>query len=692
MRTDGNVARQVALERGAVDLMYQRLDELAAQAHAARRKALATETESAEDLYARDVEIARLTRAIAELRAGERALCFGRVDASGGDSVYIGRKGLRGEEDGAVLLVDWRAEAARPFYTATAASPMGVRRRRHLRLDDRRVVAVTDEILDGSTPTDADVIGDGPLLEALGQARTGRMREAVATLQAEQDTIVRSPHQGVTVVQGGPGTGKTIVALHRAAYVLYAHPRVAKQGVLLFGPNRRFLDYICDVLPSLGENDAQLATVADLVGLAPDAGEPDAAARTKGRAEMAAALAGWVRERQPHGVPLAVRIGLDTVTLRPETVDRARREAFQGATGHNRARGVFKESVVDELVELLEKQTEQSLEDIDADVASVLGIDLDKAVAHDLRALGLDGSPAAAGAPGFDPDRVRAALLDDAALDAAIETVWPRLHATDALRQFLAERAAAGGFPTAEEAAPPAPRSRESGLTRADLVLLDEARSLIDGPPEAVFGHIVVDEGQELTEMEWRMIMRRCPSRSMTVVGDFAQAGSATTIPSWSAALAPFVGTRFTRHTLTVNYRSTAEILAVASPLLERIAPDQDPSRSIRHGDPPRTFEVADAELPDAVRRHVLELAAQFPDELIGVVGADGRTAALAAALEGTGASVVPAREVRGLEFDTVLVIDPPAMETGRATGTRDLYVAVTRANKRLFLYRPPAG
>ncbi len=258
---------------------------------------------------------------------------------------------------------------------------------------------------------------------------------------------------------------------------------------------------------------------------------------------------------------------------------------------------------------------------------------LDQAVAADLRSLGLDDTPAAG--PELDWDAVREQLLDDPAVDRAIETVWPRLRAEDAV----------GGTP--------------------DLALLDEARALVDGPPEEVYGHIVVDEAQELTEMEWRMLMRRCPSRSMTVVGDFAQAGSSTTIRSWPEA----VGDRFVHHTLTVNYRTTAEILDHATPLLARIAPDQKPSRSIRHGEPPRTIAAAD-----------LAAAVSAADGLVGVICPPGLVTDIDIDIEG--AVVVASPDARGLEFDTVFVVDPAAIEAHRPSGLRDLYVACTRATQ----------
>ncbi|MFF1420246.1 HelD family protein [Streptomyces sp. NPDC058280] len=690
MRVDSGVAQQVEqqveVERRLVDAMYDRLDSEIADALAARGRVLAGPAEGPQELYARDVEVARLMRTVRELRAAERSLCFGRIDSTSGESVHIGRTGLR-SADGALLLVDWRADATRPFYAATPASPLGLRRRRHLRLNGRRIVDVSDEILDGSSPTPQDVVGDGPLVAALSRARTGRMREAAATLQAEQDAIVRSPHRGVTVVDGGPGTGKTIVALHRAAYVLYAFPALTGQGVLVFGPNRRFLDYIFEVLPSLGENDVQMATSADLTGVEPTTIESDSAARVKGRAQLATALTRWVRDHQPRGVPLDIRIGQETLVLDPESVDDAHRHATQGGLAHNPAREAFKEYVVSDLVNLLEKRTTEALTEMDDEVAALLGIDLDQAVAEDLRALGLDDTIAATGDPEIDWDGIRDGLLEDPGIDLAIEAVWPRLHATDALRRLLADSTAlTTSLPDlSDDEIAILTLPRRTGYTNADLALLDEARALVDGPPEQVYGHIVIDEAQELSEMQWRMLMRRCPARSLTVVGDFAQAGSATTVRSWTEALGPFVGERFAHHTLTVNYRTTAEILHAAAPLLARIAPEQQLSRSIRHGERPSTVLVTDPGMDEFIRELVEQAADAHPDELIGVIGPSDRIARLTTVLDGTGAVVVAATDTRGLEFDSVFLIDPAAIETARQGGARDLYVALTRATKRVL-------
>lgn len=677
-------ARQVQEEQQAVDAIYARLDADLSEGVAAHARAMAAPLDAAAELSARDAEVARLAGNVRRLRQAERSLCFGRIDDGRGRSLHVGRIGLRAEA-GELLLVDWRAAAARPFYSATMAAPMGLRRRRHLRLEGRRVVGVSDEILDGTEPTAEDMVGDGPLVDALSRARTGRMREAAATLQSEQHQIVRSAHRGIMVVDGGPGTGKTIVALHRAAYVLYAFAAIADRGVLIFGPNRRFLSYISDVLPSLGENDVRLATLADLIGAEATRIEADDLARIKGRARLGDALGCWVRAHEPYGTALELRTAHGAVVLGSDVVDAARRSALQGGIGHNGARGVFLERVVDELVNELEQQTAREQSDFEADLRELQGIDLDRMFggSFDEREHAADGLD-------IDWDRIRDELLDDPGIDQIIGDVWPLLRAEDAVTGLLGNHdALADALPNVS--AHDISRmtgSDQSGWSEADLGLLDEARALIDGLPEIVYGHIVVDEAQQLTEMQWRMLMRRCPQRSMTIVGDLAQAGPATTIRSWDDALGSFVGNAFVHHTLTVNYRTTAEILEATRPLLARIAPQQQLSHSIRHGESPRLLAVAEEDIAPALSELILRIREAHPGELIGVVATTDRPATLDAKISRSDTTFLAARDARGLEFDIVVIVDPDGIQTATEAGLRDLYVAQTRATKRLIMLK----
>ena len=686
MNAVADKAGQIEVEQRAVEAMYARLDAEAAVGIAAHEKAMASPVVDAESRQARDSELSRSVEGLGRLRAAERSLCFGRIDSAHGGSLHVGRIGLR-SASGEILLVDWRAEAARPFYEATMVAPLGLRRRRHLRVEARRVIDVTDEILDGTTPTGADVVSDGPLASALSGARTGRMREAASTLQREQDEIVRSEHRGVMVVDGGPGTGKTIVALHRAAYVLYAFPSIARRGVLVYGPNRRFTAYISDVLPSLGENEVELATAPDLLGDEPTSAEPEAVAYAKGRRRMAEAIAHRVRERQPHGVPLRFCTAHGRVVLDAARVDAARRSALQGGVGHNRGRALFVEHVVDELVDVLEQQTAKETSDFEDELKEKNGIDLDRMFARhpgDPDPDELDPSDGL----GIDWDRIREDLLGDPGIDRTVDGIWPRLRAEDILRDLLVNRGAlAQACPELiDEHIDAMVAGVDIGWSSADLPLLDEARTLIDGLPETTYGHVVIDEAQQLSEMEWRMLMRRCPSRSMTIVGDLAQAGPATAITGWEDALSPFVADRYVHHTLTVNYRTTAEILDAAAPALARIAPSQRPSRSIRHGEPPTRIAVAGSALDAALGDLIARLRNDDPDELIGVIAATRRTCRAAQEAFAADTVVIAARDARGLEFDTVIIVDPDEIQAESDAGLRDLYVAQTRATKRLFI------
>ncbi|MEU6218291.1 ATP-dependent DNA helicase [Streptomyces sp. NPDC047022] len=686
-QVDGGDGRQVAVEQARVRAVYELLDERLEQARAQLAAVLRLPVEGSGEAYAREVEAGRLTSSVRRLEGAEQGLVFGRIDGVDGTALYVGRIGLRRQDDDVPLLVDWRAQAARPFYAATPLHPLGLRRRRHLRCEGREVCAVSDEILDGSAVTAQDVVGDGPLVRALEAGRTGRMGAVVATLQAEQDAVVRSEDRGVTVVQGGPGTGKTVVALHRAAYLLYAAPRVAERGVLVLGPNTRLLDHISQVLPSLGESDAVLATCQDLAGVRQALQEPFETARLKGRLVMADALAGLVRSRQALGGDFTVRVGQEQVRLPDEEIARARDAAAGSGLPHNRAREVFKRHLVEATTRALQDGFTTTLARFDAEAAASTGIDLDRAVEDDLRTLGLDDTPTADAGGEFDADAVRAALLDDARTEHAVQALWPHLKPEALVRELLAGAdALAAHLPDLARA----DRSRllhvpGTGWTDADAALLDEAAYVLDGLPERTFGHVVVDEAQELTPMQWRMVLRRCPSRSMTVVGDFAQAGPAVTARDWQHTLAPHLGKRFILHTLTVNYRTTKEILARASGLLAQIAPDQTPSRSIRHGETPRTLTVtARSQLAAALADELRTQADAYPGDLRAVLCPDATTAELTDTRITRWARLVPASQARGLEFDSVIVALPDEIAVARPSGGRDLYVALTRATKRL--------
>jgi DNA helicase IV len=377
----------------------------------------------------------------------------------------------------------------------------------------------------------------------------------------------------------------------------------------------------------------------------------------------------------------------ETVVLDSDLVDASRRNALQEGIGHNRARELFTEHIVADLVNELEQQTAKELSDFEAELKEVLGIDLDRKFAGDPRRVSSDDADRSAEGLDIDWDQIREELLDDPGIDRIVDQVWPRLRAEDAVRGLLTDPdALARALPDVSQTE----LTRivgldQTGWSSADLALLDEARALIDGLPETMYGHIVIDEAQQLSEMQWRMLMRRCPQRSMTIVGDLAQAGPTTAIRTWGDALEPFVDERFEHHTLTINYRTTAEILQATEPLLARIAPEQRLSRSIRHGEQPIVITVAEEDIASVLNELITHTQETSPGELIGVIATAQRSTTLDAEISETHATIIAAPDARGLEFDTVIIIDPDGIRSANEAGLRDLYVAQTRATKRLL-------
>ncbi|MEV6393272.1 UvrD-helicase domain-containing protein [Streptomyces sp. NPDC051907] len=647
------------------------------------------------------------------------------------------------------LLIDWRAPVARPFYLATGYEPMGLRRRRHITTEARAVTALHDEILDLGDATRTgyeDHDADAVLLAALGAARTGRMGDIVRTIQAEQDRVIRAPRRGVLVVEGGPGTGKTAVALHRAAYLLYAHrEQLARRAVLIVGPNPAFLGYIGEVLPSLGETGVLLSTMSELFpGVHATGTDTPAAAAVKGRAGMAEVLARVVTDRQrlpehaPRTDPEACgalpgpALEIDhpdhgVLLLDREMAYDARDRARATGLPHNLARPFFAFRILDAL-------TAQLTDRLGADPyggPNLLGPD-------DAAMLGKE-------------------IAASAEVHAAIDELWPALTPQQLVRDFLA---APDGYLDDADAQTIRRADRAAAWTPADVPLLDEAAELLgvddsaqraaeeadrqqriayaqgvlelsegsktyefedeesevlaahdiidaermaDRHEEAdhrsaaaraaadrtwAFGHIIVDEAQELSAMAWRLLMRRCPTRSMTLVGDPAQTGDVAGCGSWEEILAPYVGDRWELARLGVNYRTPAEVMEYAAGLRRTTDPGFEPPRSIRStGVPPWERTLPLGEVPALA-------AAETPDE--------GRLAVIAPrelhprlrSLRGDGGPVdlsrpvvlLDPREAKGLEFDTVLVVEPDRM------APNDLYVALTRATQRLGVVRTAPG
>src|SRR5512133_1812891 len=643
-----NLAAELEQEQAYVSLLYRRLDTLRERAQVELERALGYDGGgNLQALVDRDAFVARYSSRLAQLAAAEDGLCFGRLDRADGSHLHIGRLGLP-DDDREPLLVDWRAPAAQPFYRATWAAPAGVVRRRPLRTRGREVLGIEDDVLDPESLSEAEregLTGEAALLAALTAHRTGRMADIVATIQAEQDRIIRSGLPGILVVQGGPGTGKTAVALHRAAYLLYSHrQRLARRGVLVVGPNPTFLRYIEQVLPSLGETDVLLSTVGGLFpGVTATGQEPLAAAAVKGDPRMVEVLAAAITDRQQvPDADIVVEIGGQRLRLDQATCERARDQARATGAPHNQARSTFRGEVVAALTDQMVAALTRDLPEVDLPDDDELLVDL----FPDERLL----DP--------DLDEIRAELAAAPAVRSAVDRLWPRLTPQQLVGGLLGSRerlAAAGAAldPAERELLlrPGAGNGGDPGWTPADVPLLDEAAVLLgdDGArarraearqaeqeradlayarevlagtsigdaaryaPDTsridpavlagrwrvreasgglaerasqdrswVFGHVIVDEAQELSPMAWRMLMRRSPSRSMTVVGDMAQTGAPWGPGSWARALDPHAAGRWRVEQLTVNYRTPAEIMAVAADVLATMDAGLEPPRSAR--------------------------------------------------------------------------------------------------------------
>ncbi|MFD2081506.1 DNA helicase IV [Actinopolymorpha cephalotaxi] len=727
-----------------------------------------------------------LTGRLSQLGAVERGLCFGRLDNDDDTRLYIGRIGLF-DDDYEPVLVDWRAPAAQAFYGATPARRLGVRRRRHLRTHDRTVVGIEDDVLDLATLGDMDdterrqLSGEAALLASLAAGRTGRMNEIVATIQAEQDRVIRSGLAGILVVEGGPGTGKTVVALHRAAYLLYTHrARLARRGVLIVGPNPTFTRYIDQVLPSLGETDVVLATLAELYpGVSASGEDEPLAARVKGDPRMADVVAAAVRDRQrvpEHDLELVVD-GEPYVLSRAvcERVrDRARARAGRDGELANRARRHFVRDILGAL-------TRQAVDRLGADLlgdADVQDIRRELAAAPEVRAA-LDGLW-----PELTPTELLADLYSSADLIASAAPEFTAAERAALLRPGppAAQRWTPADVPLLDEAAEhlgeldravyaaaAAERrergevTEETGYARAGVELQQEYEEFADdvtttdddvdplaegvvrryrgdegggpvsegalGDRQWVYGHVIVDEAQELPAMAWRLLMRRCPARSMTLVGDLAQASAPGAPATWAEVLDLWAQGRWRRERLTVNYRTPAPIMALAADVLATIDPDAAPPGSVRDGAEPWWRPVEEAELAPALSAAVDEelaalaaganpsgdhadgdhssdrgepagrLAVIVPESRFAGLGRQLRAVRTDVALGGSPAvldarvALLTVAQAKGLEFDSVVVVDPAAIleavrpgacATYDAHGAGDLYVALTRATRRL--------
>ena len=746
--------REIAEEQDFLDLALGALDHMRDEARSLRDSAAVATMRGAGDLVERDVVMGTALQRLDQLAIGDQPLFFGRIDydpaVNAGEAFHVGRLAVSDAELNP-LVIDWRAPVAEAFYRATGVEPLNLVRRRHVAIRGRTVTGVEDEYFadvngdlhlpegeerqateEGLVEGGLALGGPGALLAALGRARTGRMGDIVSTIQGEQDRIIRAPLAGMLLVQGGPGTGKTAVALHRAAYLLYTYrATLERQGVLVVGPNPLFLNYIENVLPSLGESGVTLSTISGLVTNVTVSGhDRDDVARLKGDARMVRVIERALATRQrPLREDVELMVGRVTVTVRArdtrEIVERAKRRPGN----HNQRRSAVGRELANRLAltyrdRFVHEGDETSLNDV--------------------------------------ADMIRATQ----AFKELVQRIWPRLSGQELLHDLFGAPAllrAAGKGVLSDEECEMLYRARSASLeevawTTADAALIDEARVLLGPrkrprPPKAettildgidldsyradvraaalreaarlaataaerdeaefvTYGHIVVDEAQDLSPMELRVLRRRDLTGSMTIVGDMAQATTASSSASWAATIAMLEPRRSpARVDLTVSYRTPEEVLTFAAPTLAAAAPEVEVPRPVRRAGVSPIVERVGAEefaerLVAATRREVeavapgrtaVIVAAARVTEIIDILLAGGLAAVdpRDESTRGLGADLVvlAAEGSNGLEFDAVVVVDPcdiacreSADGQVTARGLRTLYVAMTRPTRRLAI------
>ncbi|GII21886.1 HelD family protein [Planosporangium mesophilum] len=712
---DSDPIRQVEIdnEQRYVDRVYTRLGELRRTVAEAEKAGYGMSRVGTHgSLVERDAMVFHAARRRHALDAEYEGLVFGRLDLApearrsdeysspvepavpGGEARYIGRLGLRDEEHES-LVVDWRAPAAAPFYRATPTDRMGVVRRRTLRSSGETVLDVEDDLLDpAAAPQDMPVVGDGALLATLSRATGHGMRDIVATIQREQDDAIRSPALGVTLVRGGPGTGKTAVALHRAAYLLYAdRNRFESGGVLVVGPSEVFVNYVSRVLPSLGEETVTLRSLAQVVeDVTATRHDPNEIAAVKGSLRMARVLARAVRDAVP-GTPDRFRVLYrgQLLQLDRRALDEIRRDLLAPGPRRNAVRAKAAGHVLDALwrqsLQLLPAHRQQTREEFASEIASNREF---------IQFMG-------AWWPLLTPQTVLGWLTDPKRLRRSCDGILSRVE-IDRL---------AGAF-------------NPDGYTVADVALLDELDDLLGKPPVRKrarrdpyhvadgirelttyadrmaaaraaaterpedyrdYAHVVVDEAQDVSPMQWRMIGRRGPHASWTIVGDPAQAAW-TDAAEAARAMEAAIGTRRrSEYTLTTNYRNAAEIFDLAAAVIRRAEPQLELPTAVRSsGMLPVHHTVAPSDLRDLTVRAASQVLAEVAGT-VGVITPMEMRAEVAGWFTGAGderLQVVGSLEAKGMEYDGVIVVEPSAIRDEGRSGVRTLYVALSRATQRL--------
>ena len=707
--------RELAAEQAHVDLVYLRLAEATRSAQQVARAGLSlyqsdrgsyVREEDGTGLYERDVFAFQAARRLAVLDAEQEGLVFGRLDRTDGEVRYVGRIGVR-DADYEPLVIDWRARAAEPFYRATPNDPMHVIRRRVLHCRGERVVGIEDDLLDGeNADRELVVIGEGALLAALSRARDHTMRDIVATIQAEQDEAIRAPYQGFTMINGGPGTGKTVVALHRAAYLLYSNRRRFESGgVLVIGPSRVFMNYIARVLPSLGEDAVTLrsigAVASDVVRITGDRVDPPPVAAIKGSLRMVKVLRRLVHEPL-QDVPLELKITVDgnVLVLPATTLARIRSQVL---AHHKLNNG--REAAEKELLSALWRVRHPDAEDSDRDHERA---DFDDRVS-DLASFRMFCNAwwPAVSAPAALARLADVGLLKRVSTSALSDTECELLSASyrDATDWTAADGALLdelvhllGPVPVLDEQDLPGLSDLDSEMkevfTTADL--LSPAREVDPFElPHETYAHLLVDEAQDVSPMQWRMLRRRGASASWTIVGDPAQSAWTDTEEA-NRAIEEIIGTAPVRHfRMSTNYRSPAEVYDLAAKIVVTDFPDADlPTAARATGHRPRLLVPADAAPDDpTIAASMINIVRTLLAEVEGTVGVicpPSTKDELATQLEQArlaGAdrvAVVTPLESKGLEYDGVVVVAPDDIVAESPGGVRALYVALTRPTQRL--------
>jgi hypothetical protein len=681
---------EIAKEQDHVDRVYARLHTLRAEAERIQREGYRiARARTPGSLVERDAMVFHAARRLRELDAEYEGIVFGRLDLHDGEVRHIGRLGLR-DDDYEPLVIDWRAPGAAAFYQATAQAPMGMVRRRVIRCQGARVIDIEDDLLDVAAAAGTTVItavGDGALIASLARARSGSMRDIVATIQREQDEAIRAPAGGVTVIEGGPGTGKTAVALHRAAHLLYRdRRRYEGGGVLLVGPSPAFMSYVERVLPSLGEETVELRALGEVVdGVRGDRLDPPELARLKGDLRMRRLLQRALRE-EPPDAPSHLRLvyGGQVLRLDAAALAQLRRELHRRVHRPNAAGAEVRRTVVEALWQRRPEGLAWNQRRFAEEVTDrteferflrawwpirtplqVLGWLADPTRAHRagrgwLTAAQADVLAASwAGLPD-DPSVADAALLDELRVELG-EAPVPRRRRTldgDTLQEL--STAAERHFGRRERA--PRPDN-------------------YDG-----YAHVLVDEAQDVSPMQWRMLGRRGQYASWTIVGDAAQSAWPDPAQAVRARNEALRGKAVRRFHLDTNYRNSAEIFELAAEVVRPEVPDADLPQAVRRtGVAPQHRYVTPADRPAAVAEAAAQMLAAV-EGTVGVIAAPARRDEVAAWLDGTPRpdrlQIVDAMRAKGMEYDGVVVVEPA--EIVEAVGIRVLYVALTRATHRL--------